>query len=209
MNFSGTKSNEGDRVVKANFRNYCSEKADTKILVQYFYDKNCKSPEDVAKRWLDGDEAADFVLWQRKRGGRRYRYGMITINFREGTRLEDIIKKVNKLVKRTFIMSAVWCFEWRNSEEKTPHVHMRVEFAEKANVYKTRGLVYNTVKNFVGNKMHVHVVYSNDEGAFIKYILGEKDGKWKPTHSIDVLKRNQLNLKDHYTFSNVKEEKKE
>lgn len=147
------------------------EKMIMKRIGEWYYDKICKKPE-VFERYLIGPDLDEFSHWNAKRTRIRWKYIMFTINFKPEISLIMADIKVKKAIKKKWIVRYMYCWEWRDRNEKGMHVHMKVELKDGKSPYECRREMYNTFKSLVGNKQHVNSRYSNEEGCFVQYIKG-------------------------------------
>jgi len=187
------------------YRNFTagSEKAMVKLFTQYHYDQMVENPE-MLKNEVPGGHWDGFNGWMNSKGKSRYRYAMFTINWVEGLDMDLKIKKVCKILKKKWILNAIWCMEWRDVDMGN-HTHIRMEIEDGKKTYDCKREVYNTVKKFVGNKMHVNVRYSNTENCFIKYVEGLKkndSGNYveKKFSVIDKIMRERYKLPDVFKY---------
>ncbi|WP_445775567.1 hypothetical protein, partial [Shewanella sp.] len=156
------------------------EKAFEKLFKEFWYDKSLKTAE-ITDDYIPEVCKEEFQKYVGKRGKARYKYLLITINFKPDVDFEMAYKQFEKYTKKKWIDKCINCFEWRKEMTKDDnggmHIHSKVWIADKKNPYKCKGEVYNTFKNLVGNKLHVNVRYSNAEGCFEDYIAGLKKKK--------------------------------
>ena len=178
------------------------EEAIKKIAKQYYYDRIKSDPEEISS-YIPTSTMEDFTKWCVKSTGQRYKYVMITVNFKDGIDSEIMWKKIYKFLKKKWIVSYIYCLEQRSITElelgKGIHMHCRVELKEGAKPYECKRQTYNTFKHLVGNKLHVNCRYSNKPECFIDYIKGYKNGVIKPTTKMDIKWRKQNLYKDLYT----------
>lgn len=190
-----------DVVMKRHFDN--RRHAENKLWREFWYDRlidmgfmECpnKKIEEEMSEWLK--EKSSYKKT-------KYKYMMATINFKPGIELEMAIKKINKCLKKKWIVSWYWCMEWR-SIDMGMHCHIRIETDGKKNCYQCKREVYNTFKNLVGNKKHVRLDYGIRKDSFINYVKGIKLGKPKSTSEINKIMRLKFNLINFYNGRNIK-----
>lgn len=191
------------------------DKAIVKMFMEYCYDKFSENPRDIM-HMVPASDKDDFEKYVLKRNNNRYKYLLITINYKPDVDIKEIVKKTEKVTKKKWINKAMWCYEQREKDEKLEglldgeklplpyifkgiHVHMKVWLSEKKNPYHCKREVFNTVKHIVGNKMHVNVRYSNRDGCFDAYCNGWKNESHKPGWEMDCLMRKRLGLEYVYT----------
>lgn len=175
------------------------ENAMKKLAKEYWYDKLIEESE-LWRDYVPKNLRDDFGKYVTKRKGcNRYKYLLFTINFTEGTDVGNAVKKVEKCVHKKWIKSALYCFEWRGSDNGF-HCHLRCEIIKDKNAYRCKGEVYNTFKHMVGNKMHVNLRYSNSDNAFVDYVKGLKKGKPKANCVYDDYNRDKYGLLKYYEF---------
>lgn len=141
-----------------------------------------------------------FIKWLniKKQYRSSYKYILFTINFYEGIEMDLVFKKIHKALKKVWILSYMWCMEWRDLD-RGMHCHIRCHIRPGKKAYDCKREMYSTFKDCVGNVQHVNYRASNIEDAFIPYIKGLKNGKNKDTHVLDTKMRKKYNLKDVYT----------
>lgn len=176
--------------------------AHCKIYKQYNYDRLLKEKfgklqEYTVCRGLSPEDKAGLSAWLDKKNTSRYRYILLTVNFKEGVDINDVLKKIEKCLTKRWIVNYMWCLEWRDLN-KGMHCHMRLEIKGGKQSYRCKGEVYNTFKHLVGNKNHIHAHYNNDCSHFDEYIKGYRNGKPKETSKIDAVMRKKYELKNYY-----------
>lgn len=100
------------------------------------------------------------------------RYVMVTVNVKPNTKVDDLVKKWEKLIGKKWVTDSYSCLEWRELENGL-HLHSCLEYAKKAKC-EIRRECYNTFKKLVGNKLHVNFQYNTKKDGFVKYIDGWK-----------------------------------
>lgn len=171
------------------------EQAMRKIAKEYWYDKILESSE-LWEEYVPEVYAEDFGKWAVKRGGNaRYKYIMITVNFKEDVSFETMWVKFVKMKNKIWIEKSMSCVEWRD-KNKGMHIHSKVWVHDWKKVYECKREIYNTFKALVGNKMHVNVRYSNREKCFEDYIRGFRGGKKKESYDVTMSMRKELKIPD-------------
>lgn len=110
----------------------------------------------------------------------------ITVSPKTTIKLEGLRKKVEKLVKRTFVQGYIYVYEQRGTRENNDvgrglHTHILVKRNLKYKPSKCREMIENTFKNLVGNvksRHHLDIQICGDDYAVDKYeyLTGVKTG---------------------------------
>lgn len=119
----------------------------------------------------------------------RPQYVLLTINPRPETTVTDLLQLYSRIRKKKWIYRTYGHFEWRGIDTGL-HLHS-VLFCKpnkpKCHMHRE---IYNTVKNHVGNKKHVHLIVNKESpDNFITYVKGWKGGLRKPTYKYDLIMR--------------------
>lgn len=171
--------------------------AKLKLFKEYCYDEMIENEEIDWSNCVPNYALKKFLSWKQKRAearGARWRYGMVTVNFKPGADHKQIVKKTEKMMKKKWIIDHGIRFECRNEDMEGIHVHAWFEVSANKNIYRTKGEFINTMKDLIGNRQHVHVIYSNEIKKFKNYVNGFKKGQKKPNYDVDE-KLNELLLK--------------
>lgn len=128
----------------------------------------------------------------------------VTINPKESTPLQTILKLCSTITNKTWIKKAWYTLEQRGKTStdmgKGIHIHMLLSEHEKPRSHIHREIL-NTVKNYVGNSLHVKVqdyphTFLQDK---LDYIQGKK---WDPekdsTLGVDKVWRQTNSLENFY-----------
>lgn len=147
---------------------------------------------------------------KRGNGGSLHPHYFVTVNCKRDVLVSELVKKVNKYVKRKLVRSAEWVYEQRGSHEgelgKGVHVHILV--SQRGDVFdgEFKRSTRNTFKGLVGNpETHVDIravksSWLEDKRAYMKGAKTEegKDAKV----AMDRVWRPQNNLAEYYTHQN-------
>lgn len=184
-----------------------SEKTFGKWFGEWLYDDIGKNPNAWSHN-IPEFMRKEFIDYVNTRNSNRYKWIMVTINFKENVTIKDMMKKVVKLIGKKWIKSYMHTFECRSAQmlpcgSRTyggVHWHGKLEIDEKKNAYECKRECFNTVKNLVGNELHVNVRYSNIEGCFEGYIKGIKmvNGFATKKSLLDDDFRKKWGLKSYY-----------
>lgn len=170
------------------------EFAITKFLREYHYDMLLKEPETYLKDFRNKDELCKYAV---KRTGQRWKYFMVTINFKPDVDFTICNKYVLKSLTKKWIKYFKYCWEWRDID-KGMHIHMKVEPDENKKIYDCKRELYNTFKHVVGNNMHINMRYSNKTNCFDEYIEGLKNGERKKCMDVTEIMRKKYDLQKLY-----------
>lgn len=113
----------------------------------------------------------------------------ITVSPKTDIKLEGLRKKVEKLIKRTFVKGYIYVYEQRGTRENNDvgrglHTHILVKRNLKYKPTKCREMIENTFKHLVGNvksRHHLDIQICGDDWAVDKYeyLTGVKTGTGK------------------------------
>jgi len=132
----------------------------------------------------------------------KFQLTWVTINPKDSTPLQTILKLCDNIIKKTWVKKAWYTIEQRGKTStemgKGIHIHMLFTEHQKPRSHIHREIL-NTVKNYVGNSLHVKVqdyphTFLQDK---LDYILGKK---WDPekdsTLGVDKIWREINSLKN-------------
>ncbi len=174
------------------------DRAVNKLLDQYLYDKIMMGQftlEDYIPE-MEVENVNDYIQERQKRSYKRI---MITVNPVEDIAFPKFEKSVLKCLKKKWIRSGIFCYEWREGERGL-HCHIACAIDPTKNPAAIHREVYNTFKSFVGNKQHVNIKYSNMVNGFTNYVKGIKKGSPKENAIEDERNRAKLCLDNWYLF---------
>lgn len=148
---------------------------------------------------------------KRGNGGNLHMHYMVTVNCKPDVRVPELVKKVNKYVKRAFVTSAEWVYEQRGAHEgelgKGMHVHILVTQRGDKFDGEFKDSTRNTFKHLVGvPKTHVDIkpVPTKYLGDKRSYMQGVKNGEGKMDKvAMDRVWRPQNKLEHYYTHTNT------
>jgi len=134
----------------------------------------------------------------------KFQLTWVTINPKEGTSPATVLKLCDNIVKKTWIKKAWYTLEQRGKTStemgKGIHIHMLLTEHSKPKSHIHREIL-NTVKNYVGNSMHVKVqdyphTFLEDK---LDYIFGKKwDEEKNLSIEVDKIWRAENNLENYY-----------
>lgn len=136
-------------------------------------------------------------------------YVFITINPKPGVNLENLKKKVDKLVNRKMFDTAIWAYEQRGSTEAEAGKGFHVHILLKRNLnYKPSKIIKNTrntCKGLVGNEnnnsqLNIQIIGEDFAKDKKNYFLGtNKTGEGKDIKQlIDIIWRKTVGLQPFY-----------
>lgn len=189
---------EDQKIVMSKVFEKAKMKAIERAFTGYWTDLLYKEPEQVL---MDFDSPCkdDVCKYIVKCTGKKWKYFMVTINFKPGVCKGKILLKMEKCVKKKWLWKYIYCIEWRDWNEDSVHVHMKVTPDPEKKIYDCKREIYNTFKHLVGNKLHVDMRYSNRDDCFEDYILGYRNGKMKDCMEATKFFREKYHLEDHYS----------
>lgn len=128
----------------------------------------------------------------------------VTINWKPGTSVDTAIRLLRNVFQKTWVDKYHYTFEQRGEhiEELGKGFHSHLLFIEvdkpKSQISRE---IYNTVKNYVGNKLHVDVrmIPTDWIADKLEYMRGNKwDSDKEQKTKMDVLWRQQNHLETIY-----------
>ena len=142
------------------------------------------------------------------------KYMLVTVNPKPDCKLPDLIKAVDKYVKRQAIKAAMWCFEQRSSTEadmgQGPHAHILIEqeFQSKSQFHKRTESTFNKVCDLSSNNkysiLNRRICKESDLSKRANYIRGAKQDKDKCVKvTIDNIWRENNRLQKCYYKGNL------
>lgn len=179
------------------------DRAINKLLDQYLFDKILMGEFNL-EDYIPKEEVENLDDYIQDRQKRSYKRIMITVNPMENIAFSYFEKCLLKCIKKKWILNGIYCYEWRGLN-KGLHCHIACSIDPSKNPAAIHREVYNTFKNFVGNKQHVNIKYSNMANGFTNYVKGIKRGSPKENAIIDEQHRAELSLDQWYTFGEVEE----
>jgi len=130
----------------------------------------------------------------------------VTVNPKEGTPISTILKLCDNIVKKKWVKNVHYSLEQRGKDPSTMgtgiHVHFLFKGSDKP-VSQIHREIFNTVKNYVGNKLHVKLQVCDESyyDAKYQYLLGNKwDSDKTDSINQDKVWRAQQNLKNIYSL---------
>jgi len=136
-------------------------------------------------------------------------YVFITINPKPGVKLQELIKKSNKLINRKMFVNAIWAYEQRGSTLADTGKGFHIHILAKRNLnYKPSKVIRNTrntCKGLVGNEnnnsqLNIQIIGEDFAQDKKNYFLGtNKTGEGKDLkQSIDIVWRKTTGLLPFY-----------
>jgi hypothetical protein len=132
-------------------------------------------------------------------------YYFITICPYEDVEITDLIKVMDKIIKKKWFKQYIYVYEQRQTEKDKPfygihsHIIVKRDTIAKSDVIRE---VYNTAKNICGSKqsIDVNLLKTRDElDVRINYLLGDKSTEEKQQRQqIDKILRDNNKLKSYY-----------
>lgn len=149
-------------------------------------------------------EVYDRALTIRRKNAEN-QYWFVTVNPHPDTELKQLMKCVDKVLKKKWMTKYIYVYEQRQDEIDKPyhgiHMHMVVEKGDKKKAEVIRE-VYNTCKRIVGSKQAVDVKpleNAHDLAVRLNYMLGQKaDEEKRKKQVIDKIFRQENNLQSFY-----------
>lgn len=197
-----------DEIEKEIRRKKVEIRAEDKLYQEFYTDKIYDNPDMIrymcGRNKQLGDEFVDYLL---KRGNRRYRFALITPDFKDNMDVKEVCKKIEKCCKKKWIGKFLWCVEWRQ-EDSGLHAHIRIEITKKKKPSEMKREVFNTFKNLVTNTKFINWRFSNRDNAFVDYVMGYKVNKkskkmeLKKYSEVDKKMREKYKLKNYYMGEN-------
>jgi len=139
----------------------------------------------------------------------RYKYVFLTIAPYSEVRYQLFKDKINKLLRRKFVLAHVSTIEWTEPERMAGdppqwvngnmHFHTRIHIPDTIDPYSIKSLAYNTFKD-ITTKQCIQARYSNSDIAFIEYIKGYKKGDEKPNEYSKIY-RELYGLPAYFTYT--------
>lgn len=140
-------------------------------------------------------------------GGNVGKLAFITINLKKDTSINTAIKLVSNILKKKWLTKCHYTYEQRGECEEELgsglHVHMLIPDIHKPRSHICNE-IYNTVKNYIGNKHHVYylqypmTMYEDK----LAYLNGDKwDSAKDDKCKWDIIWRNSLNLETSYNYN--------
>jgi len=129
----------------------------------------------------------------------------ITINYKPNTTLEAISKMTTNIVTKKWVSKYYYTFEQRGKTQETCgegiHTHIILQNVDKP-MSQIHREIHNTVKNYVGNKLHVDVKqyptkFLSEKIDYIKGLKWDEDKLQKV--EMDKLFRLKNNLEIFYS----------
>lgn len=175
------------------------EKARNKAIystyLDYYKDKFTRDPTSMEEITLIPVENDLKLFCMAKNRGISYKYLLITVNFKPEIEWDDDLKKkILKFWKKKWITKSVSCIEFRTIDGTGMHMHSKVWLKEGKKWTDCKREVYNTFKEYVGNKQHVNIVGTYRDGAFDDYVNGIKGGQKKVNYAADLAFRKNLGI---------------
>lgn len=177
--------------------NETQNKAIRKVMQEYHYDKIVKNPENWKYIMPTKALGNDFAEYLTRRGGKRYKGAMYTINCKPDTEVHKLMSVMKSIQKYTCFEECSYCVEWRHENEGM-HGHMLMIYQKGEDVYSCTQRVRRGCKHIIKCNQHVNVRYSNQPENFEKYLQGIKKGKPKSTHKCTMFMREMHQLDDMY-----------
>ena len=162
-----------------------------KVYSSFFYDSIMDNPSQFLRE-IEDDELIQYIDNKREF---TYGFAMLTVNPREKTSYEEFRKKINKALRKKMVTRAIYCIEWRRGNVGM-HMHALIELSMKKKPSHMQREFYNTFKTIVEKTFHVNIKATHTPKNFRKYILGYKEGEYKPNHDQDVINRVALGIPD-------------
>lgn len=132
----------------------------------------------------------------------------VTLNFKPGTEVEVAKKLVSNVIAKKWIGKYYYTYEQRGTSAEELgtglHVHLVLIPNRTKHVSEVNREIYNSIKNYVGNRYHVDVKMYKSEFLSDKldYIQGKKwDPEKDPKIKIDALFREKYFLDTTYNGS--------
>jgi len=167
-----------------NLKQLSRKSAIQKVLTNYYTDAIYTVPTE----FFDPDSESDIINWVNKRNvSGKYDYALVTINPKSDI-FPPFEKAVNKALKKKFIKTALYNYEWRNDNVGL-HVHMLITLTKPKKRSEIRREFYNTFKYLVGGELHIHVIMTNDHINMKAYIAGTKNNRPKQNKHRDMVNR--------------------
>lgn len=127
-------------------------------------------------------------------------YILLTVNIRPDVKLDVLVAKVNKFVKRSIVSSFIYAYEVRKEDMTGLHCHLLCKYVCKPHDFK-RGAkstfkdVCNVSHPEILNFQYIDEPRLRDE---INYVKGVKNEKKKEGVKASIEYRKQNNLQDFY-----------
>jgi len=179
------------------------KRAMTKLWSEYWRDEIMNNPTRYLKD-VHNDLKEEFLKWHSiRKTVKKYKYVFVVINPKKLVTIQELQKKVNKVISKKWLTSYIYSYEQRSTNIKEMgkgiHINLLIELTKDKSPYSVKDDVYKTFKLYVGNRKHVCIRYSNNPTNFINYILGYKKGDDKLKQvSIDKKWRDKLHLSHYY-----------
>lgn len=164
--------------------------------ISHVYKKYYKDDIEINPlEYLRLDEDDDVIQWLKsKPTGLGYSHTFITVTPKSTVTFKELNNKVKKALKKKWIKSAHYCYEWRNGDEGL-HLHMLVEFVKTKKPSHVHREFWSTFKNLLGEcKKNVTVINTNKPANIMQYLKGYKDGQPKRNAGHDIINRTKLNI---------------
>lgn len=119
----------------------------------------------------------------------------VTVNFNDEIELDDVLLLADKIAKKKWVRKYQYIIEQRApypQEFRGYHIHMLLDTSK----YKSQAQneIFTTVRKYVGNKRHVHIVKVADRKIYNDKVEYLKGNKWDTEKDLKV--KNDRRLRD-------------
>lgn len=196
---------ELERIKKASFSRVLG-----KIYDEYYADALENDPDYLKDTDIAKDVNAIMAKRHEKQQGAKSTHCFVTVNTKPDTPLADLMRKVEKALKKKWITDWMYCFEQRGTIDKDmgKGIHVHILINRGTEPAKLKKEMRNTFKDLVGNAdcpNHINFGWRTTPSDVIKtqnYIKGiKKDTAKDAKHDADVQWRADNNLQPYYTSS--------